>query len=356
MRLTIIGCGGFIGSHLLDRLLSTGSVEIIGWDPDVKKIQQHLADPKLFVHQEPIGTAESYDALRESIRWAEIVVNLAGICNPGAYNTRPLDVIRANFTDACAAVELCAMERKWLITFSTSEVYGRTISSYLRHDRYERDELFELSEDQTPLVMGPVSNQRWSYATAKQLMERFVYANHYTHDLPFTIIRPFNFFGPRMDFIPGQDGEGVPRVLACFMRALMTGSPLQLVDGGKQRRTILSIHDAISALTLVLSKPEKAQNQIFNVGSPQNEVTIAELAVMMRSCYADITGLPSYREHPIERVEAEEFYGPGYEDCDRRMPTIAKAKELLGWTPRIGLPELLHETMTYYHNSYAGRM
>jgi UDP-apiose/xylose synthase len=353
MKLAIIGCGGFIGSHLLDRLLSDDSVYITGWDPEVRKIERHLDNPNLRLHRHTIHDPKVYDTLCETIDWADTVINLAAICNPAVYNTSPLDVIRANFIDVYKLVELCAAQRKWLISFSTSEVYGRTIASYLPDNRYENPELYELSEDETPLILGPIRNQRWSYACAKQLLERFIYANHHERGLPFTIVRPLNFFGPRMDFMPGRDGEGVPRVLACFMTALIDGLPLQLVDGGSQRRTIVSIHEAIGALLLMLAKPHMAQNKFFNIGNRNNEVTIAELADLMRSCYAEITGDARYCEHPIEVVSSERFYGEGYEDCDRRMPKLDRAAELLGWTPRIPLREILLETMTYYHNEYA---
>jgi len=353
MKLAIIGCGGFIGSHLLDRLLRDESVYITGWDPEVRKIAQHLNNPRLVLHRTTINKPEVYDVLCQTIDWADTVINLAAICNPAEYNTNPLGVIHANFIDVYKLVELCTEQGKWLISFSTSEVYGRTLSSYLPDNCYEDPELYELSEDESPLIMGPVSNQRWSYACAKQLLERFIYASHHERGLPFTIVRPFNFFGPRMDYIPGRDGEGVPRVLACFMRALMDGLPLQLVDGGSQRRTIVSIHDAMDALLLMLAKPSQAQNQFFNIGNRNNEVTIAELAELMRACYAEITGDPRYHEHPVEVVSSDAFYGKGYEDCDRRMPRLDRAGELLGWKPQIPLRQILLETMAHYHYQYA---
>ena len=200
--------------------------------------------------------------------------------------------------------------------------------------------------------MGPVRNQRWSYAAAKQLMERYIYAQHYEHGLPFTIIRPLNFFGPRMDFIPGRDGDGVPRVLACFMTALLDDKPMQLVDGGLARRTIVSIHDAIAAIRLMLAKPDKAANQIFNIGNRNNEVTMVRLGEMMREAYAAASGDSSYRAHPMEQISSDEFYGEGYEDCDRRMPKIDKARTLLGWEPTRTLEEILEETVNYYYTRY----
>lgn len=351
-KLVMLGCGGFIGSHLLDLLLPTGDYEIEGWDPDYQKIEQHLNNPNFHLHACGIHEGSERAALGDAIERADAVVNLAAICNPAEYNTRPLDVIRANFLDIYPVVEMCADHGTWLMTFSTCEVYGRTLAGYLPEPLRGNPQYFELDEEITPFIMGPIRNQRWTYATAKALMERLVYAYHKEHGLPFTVVRPLNFFGPRMDYIPGRDGEGTPRVLACFMSALLNREPMQLVDGGTARRTIVSIYEAVDAIARMLRRPEQAKNQIFNIGNRNNETTIAELADRMRRTYARITGDASYDEHPIVSVSSEQFYGEGYEDCDRRMPSTVKAASLLGWTAKIPLDEVLEDTMTYFHNTY----
>ena len=352
LRLVVIGCGGFIGSHLLDALLVDDSVRIDGWDPQTDKIAQHLSNPNVNIRLNPLESPADLDELSDVIRSADVVVNLAAICNPSEYNVKPINVIRANFLQPAKIVDLCAEQQKWLIHFSTSEVYGRTIASYTGGVDYVNPDLYELDEDSTPLIMGPIRNQRWSYATAKQLMERYIFGHHREGGLPFTIIRPLNFFGPRMDFIPGRDGTGIPRVLACFMTALLDGSPMQLVDGGKARRTIVSIRDAIKAVVLMIRNPDRAANQIFNVGNRNNEVTMKELAELIRETYAACSGNPAYLSHPIVSVSGLDFYGEGYEDCDRRMPNLNKAKELLGWEPTLSLRETLRETVASYYEQY----
>jgi UDP-apiose/xylose synthase len=352
-KLVVLGCGGFIGSHLLDLLLPTAEYEIEGWDLDDQKIEQHLTRPNFHFHRRGIHEPSEQEVLRESVASATAVINLAAICNPAEYNTRPLDVIRANFLDIYPVVGMCADHGTWLISFSTCEVYGRTLAGYLPPNLRDDPTFFELDEESSPFIMGPIRNQRWTYATAKALMERLVYAYHKEHGLPFTIVRPLNFFGPRMDYIAGRDGEGTPRVLACFMGALLNRQPMQLVDGGNARRTIVSIYEAVDAIDRILRRPKQAQNQIFNIGNRDNETTIAGLADRMRHTYARITGDKTYEEHPIVSVSSEQFYGEGYEDCDRRMPSTKKAASLLGWTPTIPLDEVLEDTMTYFHHNYA---
>ena len=351
MRLAIVGCGGFIGSHLLDALLVDDSIRIDGWDPQTDKISQHLSNSNVNIRKNSLF-AENLKEFRDVIRSADAVVNLAAICNPSEYNVDPIGVIDANFLQPVKIVDICAQQKKWLIHFSTSEVYGRTIASYTGDSDYSDPDSYELDEDSTPLIMGPIKNQRWSYATAKQLMERYVFGQHKKAGLPFTIIRPLNFFGSRMDFIPGRDGEGVPRVLACFIKALLDNQPMQLVDGGMARRTIVSIHDAIQAVILMIRNRDRAVNQIFNVGNRDNEVTMKELAELMREVYATCSGDPAYLTHPIVSVSGLKFYGEGYEDCDRRMPKLNKAKELLGWEPKLSLKETLLDTVSYYYEHY----
>ena len=351
MRLAVVGCGGFIGSHLLDALLKDDSIRIDGWDPQVEKISHHLSNPNLNLRRNSLEGSD-LEAFREAIKSSDAVINLAAICNPSEYNVNPVSVINANFLQPVKIVDICAQQQKWLIHFSTSEVYGRTISSYVGDAGYSNPDLYELDENLTPLIMGPTRNQRWSYAASKQLMERYIYGQHKEAGLPFTIVRPLNFFGPKMDFIPGRDGEGVPRVLACFMTALLDGQPMQLVDGGTARRTIVSIHDALRAIVLMIRKRDRAVNRIFNVGNRNNEVTMKELAELMREAYAECSGDPAYLKHPIVNVSSLEFYGEGYEDCDRRMPHLTKAKELLGWEPTRSLKDTLLETVRYYYEQY----
>lgn len=353
MKIVLLGCGGFVGSHLLDRLLAAGGHTIEGWDPDPHKIEHQLQNKNFTLHRRYLDDPATTGDLRRAIADCDVVINLAAICNPSQYNTMPISVIRSNLFDVYPVVRLCSEAGRWLINFSTSEVYGRTIASYVDGSDYDTPALYEMFEDDTPLIMGPISNQRWTYACAKQMVERLVFAHHREDGLPFTIVRPFNFFGPRMDYIPQRDGDGVPRVLANFMAALLKREPMQLVDGGTARRTIVSIYEAVGAICRMLDAPERAAGQIFNLGNRDNEVTMADLADRMRRIYAGITGDRTFLDHPIVDVSSEEFYGEGYEDCDRRMPDLTKAETLLGWHPVLTVDEILDDTLRYFHGAYA---
>lgn len=347
--IAIIGCGGFIGSHLLDRVLSTTTYRVIGVDIAYQKIARHLDNPRFTFVNKDMHDARAMQAV---IKKSGTVFMLAAICNPSLYNTRPLEVIDVNSIGSLPLVALCAETGARLVYFSTSEVYGRTAASLTGADGDPAQVL--LHEDRSPLILGPVSAQRWCYACAKQLMERSIFAYGKERGLNYTIVRPFNFIGPRMDFLPGIDGEGVPRVLACFLSALMSCTPLQLVDGGRNRRAFTYIDDAIDACMILLEREAAAKGQIFNIGNPANETTIADLALLMIRIWNEIGpgGACNAAANGTRVVSAEDFYGQGYEDSDRRVPAIDKARALLGWEPKTGLETALRVTMQAYLDHY----
>ena len=354
-KIAILGCGGFIGSHCLDAFLADPAFSVEGWDWTPAKIETHLSHPRFRFHAGDIYAQPDLEARLEK---CDVVIALAALCNPSQYNTRALDVIESNFIQARRIADLCARRGKWLIQFSTSEVYGQTLSLWAGAQG-GRPDLYELDEDISPMLLGPVTSQRWSYACAKQMLERYIFALHKEAGLPFTVVRPFNFLGPRMDFLPGREEEGLPRVLACFTACLIDRKPLQLVDGGHSRRTFLAVEEAVGALRLMIDNPRKARNQVFNLGNPRNETTIRGLAESMREAAAEVTGDPAYLSLPLEEVSALEFYGEGYADSDRRMPRVDKARNMLGWEARRGLPEILRRTLEHAfhtHGAVAARL
>jgi len=358
----MIGAGGFIGSHLCEKLMDETLHTVIAVDVYNDKIR-HLLEPaetegcawsgRIQFHRLNIKHDSRLEGL---IKMSDLTINLAAICTPADYNTRPLDTIYSNFIDALPVVKYCSEYAKRVIHFSTCEVYGKTVGSFLPKDHPLRlqPEFYVLNENETPCIFGSIAKQRWSYACAKQLIERLIYAEGAENGLEFTIVRPFNWIGPRMDFIPGIDGpsEGVPRVLACFSNNLLRGEPLKLVDGGESQRTFIYIKDAIEAVLLMIENPERANGQIFNVGNPDNEVTVRQLAEMMTEVYSKVSG-GKVLDVPTIDVSSEEFYGEGYDDSDKRIPDMTIINKQLGWNPKTSLFDLLESTLTYQHKTYA---
>jgi UDP-apiose/xylose synthase len=345
----VLGCGGFIGSHLVERLLREPDYTIVGLDIASDKLAHIQASSRFMFVNANIYEA---DVVRSYIEQCDTVISLVALCNPALYNTIPLDVIDANFIRPLEVVKLCSVLNKRLIQFSTSEVYGKTLLGLVQGDAAQSSDHL-LSEDSSQLILGPVHAQRWSYACAKQLLERTIYAYGFERDLDYTIIRPFNFIGPRMDYLPGIDGSGTPRVLACFMAALLQGRPLQLVDGGRNRRCFTYIADAVDAVAAIVCNPETCHKQIFNIGSPFNETSIAALAELMIDLYTTLKPDADRCAMRTERIAAGDFYGEGYEDSDRRVPDISKIMQCTGWIPTTNLCEALQSTIAYYISRYA---
>jgi UDP-apiose/xylose synthase len=345
MRVALLGCGGFIGSHLLDGILRRTGCEVLGWDVDAHRLGPFLGSPRFTFFS---GDLYQDPRLEEKLAGCDVIISLAAICWPSRYSSEGTAVIDSNFTQPARLVEIASRLDLWLIHFSTSEVYGKTLAGALGKGADAPAGASRLSEDESPFLLGPLHRSRWSYACAKQLLERLIFAHHQERGLRYTLVRPFNFIGPGMDFLPGfESGEGMPRVLACFLAALLDGKPLTLVDGGSARRTFLHIDDVVDAMLRMLDRPDQARNQVFNLGHPGNEVTIRDLALQMRAAFAKVTGEEAYLDHPCVEVPARDFYGEGYEDSDRRLPDIRKARALLGWEPAVSLPDALERIAAF---------
>jgi len=347
ITVAIVGCGGFIGCHLLDAILTRTQWRVFGVDLDFYRIQHRLNDERC-----EFMCADLADkSVVERIAKFPVVVNLAAICTPSRYMAEAPEVIRSNYDHPAALADACAKSGSWLIHFSTSEIYGRTpADSGL------------LVEDETEITFGPVTSSRWSYATAKLLTERYIAG---LQNLKWTVVRPFNFVGPYMDFMPGVDGCGIPRVLANFSSALVRGEPLKLVNGGVAKRSFTSVFDAIDFLFALfdvgqmgfvapgaLDDGKSPFSQAFNVGNPDNEITIAELAFKMRKIFAEIKGVSLDSIPEPESVSGVEYYGKGYDDSMRRLPSVDKAERILKFKAGTPLDVVLRESLTWFVGHY----
>ncbi|HXK16161.1 MAG TPA: NAD-dependent epimerase/dehydratase family protein [Polyangiaceae bacterium] len=343
LHVAVLGAGGFLGSHLVPGLCQRFDCTIDAVDLDLTKLE--YTDDRV---RRVLGRVEDPAVVEQVTSRADVVLSLTALCNPAMYSTIPLQVIDANFTHLLPLVQRCAEKRLRLVHFSTAEVYGpRALDAEGLPAR-------EMSEDDSSLLLGPVHRERWTYACAKQLLERVIWAHGQHGQLPFTIIRPFNTIGPRMDFLPGIDGAGTPRVLACFMNALLRGEALSLVGGGQQRRAFMDVSDMVEAVCRVVERPKQASGQIFNLGNPDNDVSIADLARQVAEAFA--RAAPQAASARFEHVSAEAFYGPGYADTDERIPDVTKARRLLGWKPLRSLAEMLPGIVADYVERYSERI
>jgi len=328
MRLAILGAGGFIGSNLVEYLIAQKAHEIVGVDISDEKLAG-IAGPTFdFVKADISRTPGLVDDI---VAASDVVVDLVAYANPSIYVAHPLEVVRLNFFENLQIAERCIEHGKRLIQYSTAEVYGKVGDGT------------RFSEDSSDLILGPVNRQRWVYAASKQLLERTIHAYGQRGDLDYTIVRPFNFIGPRFDYLVPAGTTGGPRVFAHFMSALTTGGPMYLVNGGEQHRCFTHIEDANRAFSVLLDHPN-AHNEIFNVGNPGTDASIREVALLMKQIYLDVTGRIPHNE--LAEISGEEFYGPGYEDANRVPPDVTKL-EALGWRPQFDLDRALRDAIEY---------
>lgn len=347
-KILALGGGGFIGAHLTERLLREGH-EVVSVDIHSDKLTETLQHPRLTFIEKSIRDPEL--DLGELTRQADVVIDLVAYANPGLYVKMPLEVFRLNFTDNLRIVEECVEHRTRLIQFSSSEVYGKTVVSVVGDKLSDPDnpEYATFNEEESDFILGPIGKHRWIYSCAKQLLERVLHAYGLEEGLNYTVIRPFNFIGPKIDYLPSENDRGIPRVFSYFMESLLTGQPMQLVDGGTHRRSYTYILDAIDCIyQIVLNRGGVCDRQVFNIGTLGNEVSIRQLAEEMRSVYAEQFHCPGDPLPELVDVSSEEFYGEGYEDSDRRIPDLSKAFDLLGYEPRYDLRTMLEESIGYY--------
>jgi len=217
---------------------------------------------------------------------------------------------------------------------STSEVYGMS-----------DDESFD--EDNSKLILGPIRKQRWIYSCSKQLLDRVIYAYGETRGLEFTIFRPFNWVGPRLDSLSSAR-IGSSRVITQLILNLVEGTPIQLVDGGERKRCFTDAKDGVECLFRIIeNKNDRCNHKIINIGNPDNESSIKNLAGIL---------IDEFEKHPMRHhfppfagiceTESLSFYGKGYEDVQHRKPRIDNAWKLLGWQPNIKLEQSIRETLT----------
>jgi UDP-4-amino-4-deoxy-L-arabinose formyltransferase/UDP-glucuronic acid dehydrogenase (UDP-4-keto-hexauronic acid decarboxylating) len=330
MRVLILGVNGFIGNSLVQAILERTDWSVSGIDLNDDKLRHSLGDPRFeFLRGDLCRDQEWID---EEIRAADVVLPLVAIATPMAYVRTPLRVFEVTFEANLWVVRRCALWGRRIVFPSTSEVYGKC------------DEA-TFDEDTSSLVLGPIAKQRWIYACSKQLLDRVIWAYGQERAFDFTLFRPFNWIGPRLDDLHTAK-EGSSRVVTQFIANLRAGEPIRLVDGGQQRRCFTWIDDGIEALLRILANEEgRCNGQIFNIGNPDNECSMRELAETLQRLWLRHVGTNPSRRSPLIDTPAAEFYGAGYEDIHARRPSITKAVERLGWVPRVGLEEALERTL-----------
>jgi UDP-4-amino-4-deoxy-L-arabinose formyltransferase/UDP-glucuronic acid dehydrogenase (UDP-4-keto-hexauronic acid decarboxylating) len=331
MKILILGVNGFIGHHLTNRILSRTDWTVYGMDLAFDRLDRALDSPRFNFLEGDIGINREW--IEYHIKKCDVIIPLVAIATPKLYVEDPVGVFNLDFEMNLNVVKQCVKYRKRIVFPSTSEVYGDS-----------RDP--EFKEDETFLVVGPIQRERWIYSCCKQLLDRVIYAYGTREHLEFTLFRPFNWIGPRLDSLDTAK-EGSSRVVTQFIADLMMKRPISLVDGGRQKRCFTYVDDGVDALMAILeNRGDCCKNQIINIGNPWNECSIKDLACLLKKIFMEH---PRHRDDgefsPVVERTAEEYYGKGYQDIYTRKPSIAKAQSLLGWSPKVGLEDSLKMTL-----------
>lgn len=317
----VFGANGFIGQHLVRRILNDTNWYVLASDLKQDRFREHVGNPRLELHD---GNIRNRKLVRRLVSRADVVLPLAGIATPKIYITNPLLVHEIDFEANLEIVRDCLEMKKRVIWASTSEVYGMSTDK-------------EFHPLESNLVMGPIHKMRWIYAAGKSLVDRIIFAYGRDRGLEYTIFRPFNWIGYGQDDI--HDTSGNPRVITQFLGNILRGEPLQLVDGGSNRRSFTYIDDCIDALIKIIeNKKNIASKKIYNIGNPKNNHSIQDIA---ETLLALAPSYPHFRDHikdvKIVNITSGKHYGEGYQDMINRTPHIRNTRKELNWNPKVNL-------------------
>ena len=317
MKYLVTGGAGFIGSYLCERLISRGEQAIIldnystssisnigGFQQQVKVVEGNILNKSL---------------VDELVAESDYVVHLAAALGVLNIVNKPLDSLRTNIQGTEVVLEAANKHNKPILIASTSEIYGK-------------NDKVPLNEEDDRIIGHPLKS-RWSYSEAKAVDESLAYFCYLENKLPIRIVRLFNTVGPRQ---VGHYGMVLPR----FVSAALKNEPLQVYGTGEQIRCFCHVEDAVRALLQVMDS-DKSIGEVFNIGNNQ-QISILELAKRV----IQITDSKS----EIIKIPYTEAYPDGFEDMQRRVPDISKIKNVLGWSPQIGLDQTIKDIATFNLN------
>ncbi len=321
MKILITGGAGFVGSHLADKLHNEGHEITVIDNLSTGRYTniEHLEGKDGF--RLIIDTILNAKLMEELIRESDRVFHMASAVGVRLIMEQPVKTIETIFHGTDVVLGLCARYRKRVLIPSTSEVYGKGTSVPFRED--------------DDILKGSTSKHRWAYACAKELDEFLALAHWKESRLPVVVVRLFNTVGPRQT---GQYGMVVPR----FIQAALKNEPITVHGDGSQSRCFGHVSDVVEGLTKLLETPE-CFGQVINIGNPE-EITIKNLAEKA----IKMTGSTS----EIQYIPYEEAYGEGFEDMQRRVPSIDKAMRLIGFQATQKLDDIINDVANEFRREF----
>lgn len=306
----ITGGAGFIGSTLIARLIDDNSITVYDdFRRDSLSSKPYHTHPNLRIVK---GDVLDFPNLKQAMAGSHYVIHCAAIAGIDTVIKRPTETMRVNMIGTANALEAARdlPDLQRFVDFSTSEVFGQSA--------------FRAEENHTTHI-GAVGEARWTYAVSKLAGEHLAKAYHDEYWMPTVTLRPFNIYGP------GQVGEGAIKI---FVERALAGKDIQIHGDGNQIRAWCYIDDFVDGLMLAMTHP-KAVGESFNIGNARAVLTIYGLA------------------QTIVRVLSSPskifFAQKDYVDVELRVPSVAKAREMLGFEAKVDLEEGIARTAEYFH-------
>ena len=336
----ILGGDGFIGSHLTIHLNNNHYNVYVVDKADLRSTRNGILNPKYIYADLSINTFKTLTDIISQTK-PDIILNCVAVATPHYYVKYPIDTFNLDFTVNYDIVKCILHHKIPYIQFSTSEVYGKKwIEPY--------------SEDTTDLIIGPTHKSRWIYATSKILLEQLIVS----HGGEYCIIRPQNFCGWDMDWIPcintNIDNKWKPRLPACMLNNLFSNSPLQVVLPGTQKRCYTLIDDAINGIKGIIDNWDTCKSHIFNIGNKNNEIQIIDLVKLIQTKWNQLVSDNLKNTYNIEFIDGNEFYGEGYEDCERRYFDDSKIINMTDWKPQYNIEQTVEKIIKDALFNYKG--
>jgi len=317
MNILVTGGAGFIGSHLVERLLADGHhVSIIDnlSTGRLENIESFKDNPKF---RYVIGTVLNRELMDKLISKVEQVYHLAAAVGVKYIIENPLLSLKTNIVGADNVLELANKYKAKVLITSTSEIYGKS-------------DKIPFSE-QDDRLLGSTHISRWGYSCSKAIDEFLALAFFREKKLPVVIVRCFNTVGPRQT---GQYGMVLPK----FIKAALLDQPIVIFGTGKQSRCFADVSDVVEAF-IKLMNSKNCEGEIFNVGT-QESINIEDLALKVKTMCDS--------KSRIEYMRYEDAYEEGFEDMMNRMPDLSKIKEFIGYEPKYTLDDIIKRMIEYY--------
>ena len=312
-HILVTGGAGFIGSHLVERLLAAGNRVVVIDDLSTgsrENLPSGGTHPGLeFIH----AKIRDCDRLPQLAAGADFIYHLAATVGVELVVKSALHVLESSFHETQLLLQAAASHHTPLLLTSTSEVYGKS-----------QKPAFSEEDD---LLIGPPGQSRWSYACAKLTDEFLALAYAREKGQPVVIARLFNTVGPRQT---GRYGMVLPR----FIASARAGEPLKVFGDGAQTRCFCLVTDVVEALVRLQNNPA-TRGEIFNIGGTE-EISILELARLVVATLGSTS--------PIELIPYDQAYAPGFDDMRRRKPLVEKLERVVKFHPQTTLREIIRIT------------